>query len=289
MALFSDRFGFSPKKALQIEAMDDGLRNRIWSVLWQHLMQIDLFERYYGGSFIRSELWDRFLRKSIDDLPDGFGKQLDLIKGSFQRSSWHRVFDILEFIAQRYPSFDCEDEDYKVPTVSAFVEQVNQVLEEEGSGYRFIGNAISPVTSQDEINEVESALDSSPPVAEHLQRALELLSDREQPDYRNSIKEAISAVESIANLISGGKSESLGRALPQLESQLGLELHGAFRRALENLYGWTSDAGGVRHAMVEESGLTQEDARFMLIVCSAFVNYLKTKAVNTGISLDSTA
>ncbi len=289
MELFSERLGYKPKKALQIETMDDGLRNRLWSVVRRHLRDTYDIEFSDDQEFIRDELWDRHLRNSIDDLPERIDKRLDAVKQSFRRASWHEVLDLLEFIAQNYP--DCEyfeeDEDYVAPTLGRFLEEINRVFEEETSGYRFIQNTISPLTSKDEIEEVEVALDSPAPVALHIQRALELLSDKEQPDYRNSIKESISAVESIGNLIADVKGESLGAVLPQLEKQLGLQLHGALRKALGSLYGWTSDEGGVRHALLEESDLTQEDARFMLIVCSAFVNYLKTKAANAGISLDA--
>jgi hypothetical protein len=55
-------------------------------------------------------------------------------------------------------------------------------------------------------------------------------------------------------------------------------LHPAFREALSKMYGYTSDADGIRHSLMEESRLDGDDARFMLVTCSAFVNYLKAKA-----------
>ncbi len=158
-------------------------------------------------------------------------------------------------------------------------------MEEEFSGYRFLDNIIVPLTSQDELSEIEDALYAPSPVATHVQRALEMLSDKEQPDYRNSIKESVSAVESMVNLISGVQNPSLRAALPKLEERLGHKLHGAKRQALLSLYGWASQEA--RHGLLEESHLTQEDARFALIVCSAFVNYLRAKEANAGISLDS--
>ncbi len=46
------------------------------------------------------------------------------------------------------------------------------------------------------VKEVEEALECRyTPVKRHLSNALELLSDRENPDYQNSIKESITAVE----------------------------------------------------------------------------------------------
>jgi len=44
------------------------------------------------------------------------------------------------------------------------------------------------------------------------------------------------------------------------------------------LYGYTSDSGGIRHALSDEDVTpTFEDAKFMLVSCSAFINYLKAK------------
>ena len=41
------------------------------------------------------------------------------------------------------------------------------------------------------------------------------------------------------------------------------------------LYGYTSDESGIRHAgRIDGKGTTFAEAKFMLIACSAFVNYL---------------
>ncbi len=46
----------------------------------------------------------------------------------------------------------------------------------------------------------------------------------------------------------------------------------------KKLYGWTSDACGIRHGEYPDSFLCGEsEARYMLIICSAFINYLITK------------
>ena len=54
---------------------------------------------------------------------------------------------------------------------------------------------------------------------------------------------------------------------------VGRFLEGGFLK----LYGYTNDSDGIRHAMLEESQLTQADAVYFLVSCSAFVNYLKSK------------
>ncbi len=154
---------------------------------------------------------------------------------------------------------------------------VNRVLEDELSAYRFVNNIFTEFTDKQEIEMLENALTDKdfPNVKAHLQRALELLSDRKNPDYRNSIKESISAVESIAKEIAQKPKAELGEALKEIERKG--KLHGAMKNAFLNLYGYTSDANGIRHALMEEPNLTADDAKFFLLTCTSFTNYLKAK------------
>jgi hypothetical protein len=86
-------------------------------------------------------------------------------------------------------------------------------------------------------------------------------------------------------LIAGNQKVTLGDALRQLENKLGGSMHPALRNAFNHLYGYTSDAHGIRHALLGKSDLDVEDAKFMLIACSAFINYLVVKADKAGIQL----
>ena len=109
------------------------------------------------------------------------------------------------------------------------------------------------------------------------------LSDRLTPDYRNSIKESISALESIAKVISKNPKDSLGAALDKIKGKL--KIHPALERGFKQIYGYTSDTDGIRHALTEETTCDFADAKFMLVSCSAFINYLVIKANKAGISL----
>ena len=47
------------------------------------------------------------------------------------------------------------------------------------------------------------------------------------------------------------------------------------KTAFSVLYGYTSNENGIRHALTENNtNATINEARFMLVTCSAFVNYL---------------
>ena len=58
-------------------------------------------------------------------------------------------------------------------------------------------------------------------------------------------------------------------------------LHPALAGAFQKLYGYTSDADGIRHALMEESNLDLADASLMLVACSGFVSYLLAKNAGT--------
>lgn len=152
-------------------------------------------------------------------------------------------------------------------------------MEEEKSGYRIVKNRVSKITDKDEIKSVEDSI-SNPygAVGTHMKKALELYSDRENPDYVNSIKESISAVESMCCVITGesGAQATLGKMLDKLENN-GVEIHSAQKEAFKKLYGFTSDAGGIRHGSIDYTNAKSEDALYMLVACSSFINYLKVK------------
>jgi hypothetical protein len=109
----------------------------------------------------------------------------------------------------------------------------------------------------------------------HFASALQKLTDRENPDYRNSIKESISAVESACKILTKRENAMLPDALKFLASQRAF--HPAFKESLVKLYGWTSDESGIRHSIKDADNVERVDAQFILVACSAFVNYLLTR------------
>jgi hypothetical protein len=140
-------------------------------------------------------------------------------------------------------------------------------------GYRAIRDEIVPITSSVEIAEIEAATKRQPGfegVAEHINTALALLGKKPDPDYRNSIKDSISAVEGTVKLLAGEKSGGIDAALKILDRKT--PLHPAFKSALSKLYGYTSDEDGIRHPILDESqaDATFAEAKFMLVACSAF-------------------
>ncbi len=74
----------------------------------------------------------------------------------------------------------------------------------------------------------------------------------------------------------GEGKATLGQALKKIEQKY--ELHPALRNAFGKMYEYTSDEDGIRHALLEMDSLRYGDALYMLVTCSAFVNYLIEKS-----------
>ncbi len=288
MELFSQRKGLKlVKSVMQVDGMDNDLRNGLWNAL--DIFYWDCVEHILGRHILSAErnrhiailvrlLWHIYFKKPIDTLDDDWTMARRVIREYFFNCHWYEVYDFIEFVANSYPDDSVNSE---------FMDFCNSVLERELSAYRFVGGKIAQITSEEEVSEIEKALEISGPykaVKTHLKRALDLLADRKSPDYRNSTKESISAVESICNLITKDKKATLGQALKKIEER-GISLHPALESAFSNLYGYTSNAEGIRHALLDEPNLSFEDAKFMLVSCSAFVNYLITKASKAGVKI----
>lgn len=214
--------------------------------------------------------WANFFKLPEHTSPANFAghkNSNDFIWKFFEDAEWHRIYDFIEFLL--------------VSSHGKLAPEINEVLEREVAGYRVLNGIISPISDSTLIDAINSGIESSRGDSlhgayDHLVTSLRFLSNREQPDYRNSIKESISAVESAVSAITGRNTPNINDALAVLGERG--SLHPALKSAFSKLYGWTSDEDGIRHALMQQSSLGFEDAQFMLVACSAFVHYMVAKA-----------
>lgn len=280
---FSERMGYkNPRTVIQSESMDDSLRNSLWNVIYELFFRSFLKNTYYSQDYEFGRtfrlLWIRFYGSKIDEAPDHPYHCVEFIKEHFFDSQWYEVYDFIEFLIAYYSI---------ASDVNTFIDILNRILEEKLSGFRVISKKIAPIISKSEVTSIESALQINETVSYHINESLKLLSDKAKPDFRNSIKESISSVEAIARLITGNPKAVLGTALTEIEKAGNLQIHGALRSGFSSLYGWTSDDQGIRHSLVDAPSLFQEDAVYMLVACSAFVNYLYAKTLKVGLKLST--
>lgn len=270
--LFSQRKGFKPvKNTIQSDSVDTDLRCALWDAI--HLC---ILKEYKNGSLIDciegsnldllfKRYWHLYFKRPVDSIPQSIHMGIESIRDYFFKCKWFEIYDFIEFTIKNCPE----------KLSKHFRDFCNETLEREKSGYRFVNFQLVDISSPKEIESIEEAIKKSSKfygVQEHLKTSLVFLSDRKNPDYRNSIKESISAVESLVKVVTKDEKGTLGSALKVLRKNN--DLHPAFEKSLSILYGYTSDADGIRHSLLEKSSLTYTDAKFMLVTCTAFMNYI---------------
>lgn len=279
--LFSQRMGIKPlKTVIQIDSMDLDLRNGLWNCLSLHCWNNIYDANYYDTSSWKIRdlvkiLWLDYFKSPIDQIPIRWSNIFVIIKKFFFQAEWNEVYDFIEFIVQNQNDH----------ANGQFSFACNDILKREVSAYRFIQEKIVKISSEEEISAIEEALSKATPlkpVYQHLKTALDFLSNRTNPDYRNSIKESISAVEAICKLIVEIPKATLVEAVKKLKDNK-VEIHPALEQAFLKMYAYTSNESGIRHALMDEPDLKFIDAKFMLVSCSAFINLLIDKSAEAGI------
>lgn len=281
MSLFSERYGYvKPRDILVRECINIDIQNAICSAfdyLYRIYNRIDTnVGRGYEDSYKAMEMaiWIQFQNMRRNDFYTHTGHLV--VATTFLESNviWYKKLDMLEFAIKWM--FENYNDNAHQDALKKFVKYLNIRFQILGFAYRIVNNQIVEITSEEEIVEIEEALKVSDPIAEHLSTSMALLSQRPNPDYRNSIKESISAVEYICREITG--KTTLGDALKELDKK-GLQLSNMLKTAFEKLYVYTNDkATGIRHALMDEKDAPSfDEAKFMLVACSAFVNYINAK------------
>lgn len=280
MPLFSERNNLCPKKILQVECINYDLKVALWNIFYElylYHFTSTLSNKTVQERYFFEEIFVNFFKIPLDQVHSFTLKYeyVNRIKNSafFNNSEnfpWYKPYDFLEFVLKN---------DYDKKRAKDLESEIKKILKKEVSGYRLIKSQFTRIISDVEINEVEKAINNnaSNKVTIHLEQALIHLSNKESPDYRNSIKESISAVESFCKILTGNPNITLGPALESLEEKANIQINPALKEGFKKIYGWTSSADGIRHGLMDEPNVRFEDAQFMLTACSAFINYLSEK------------
>lgn len=283
---FSEAHGMgSCNTQMQIDDLDDRTRNILFNVISKSL---DEQFRFYDvvRKRIQTPQEDHFCRNVLTLVfekklePDGYysvDSIMPYIEKVFDNAVYNELFDLIETICMyRYD----DNEQYKL---SELYKILNYIFEQEYVGYRFVDGKITPITDENEIKSIEDACNNEfEGTRTHIKKAVGFIADREHKDYQNCIKESISAVESICSIVAEQKKSLLGDALKNLKKK-GIKIHPQLESAFLKLYDYTNSEKGIRHANgMFESDVTFEEAKFMLVSCSAFVNYLTANYGKVG-------
>lgn len=163
-----------------------------------------------------------------------------------------------------------------------FSDIISNCLERARSAYAvYDGDTIVPISSEAEGAALALALKaaSSPGLLgpkRHLKNAATELANG---NWADSVRESIHAVEAVAKVIAPeAKNDALKGALAAVAKKH--NVHEAMQRGFANLYGFTSNEQGIRHALLDKGDADVDgiDAQYMLGACASFVSYLLARA-----------
>ena len=217
-------------------------------------------------------LWTEAHQELISGIRYGEGV-LGAIQARVLRGSAIDFYDWIGFVHHGLGEFAIDHGDPTLAPLSGiWSTQCNERFEQHKAAWRFIRGELCPVSGPEEIESLENAheaVESSDKLEgcrTHYRQALSCFAGS---DYANTGKEAISALESLAQ-VATGRNKTLGQLTDDLVSLAGLHVtHGAM---ISKLYVLTSDAG-YRHALKEgQTPPTEAEARFILVTVSAYLN-----------------
>jgi hypothetical protein len=262
---FSQRHGFADYSAvIQADSLNERTRTDLWNFAIHPFCIGDLWTPMTSPLISPEMVWVNHLARPTDKYHSS--PYFNALHEIAFDGEWYRVYDLVEFLVQNIG-------DYRQERLAG---RINAVLALNRAGYRVVNGYVVPITNEAELSSIEGAIASPLSGAgEHIKRALALFADRENPNYAKAIQEAISAAESAAQVLAGQRGITLGKALTVVERQQPPVMHPALLKGWGQMYGFTSDNGGIRHALHEgtaplAAGLNL--AQYFIISCSAFVN-----------------
>ncbi len=115
---FSERMGFRPvADVIQVDSMNDALRNGVWNILYEMEFGSEQFigiQNLYGGLALKTEpckpgieafsraLWADYHKLPVDSRPNPNSRILEQIRHHFFACAWHAVYDFVEFCLTYY-------------------------------------------------------------------------------------------------------------------------------------------------------------------------------------------
>ena len=278
---FEQAEGVEPlPSCLQLKEMSPELRARLWSVF--HKLLAEVRQKSYSGVEDELEgqlvdvLYDWYVIRCCepdDEFVPSYEYWLNELKSLFVEGHYTKVFGFLQWVLRH------ESKPYGLDL------GVDEALRESRAVYALFDNdTIVPIGSDAERETLvrafaDVAASEFHGARVHLRNAG---SELTAGNYGPSIRESIHAVEAVARVLEPG-ANTLAPALSKLEKSL--RIHPALRNGFGNLYGFTSDEKGIRHALLDQpvAQVDETDALYMLGSCAAFVSYLINRARQAGL------
>ena len=205
---------------------------------------------------------------------------------------WEKAYDFCERIyshltqdVQHY-MLDERTITTKAQAQAFFAEELQRLFEEESLGYEFRDGLVQkrgkPHTT-DQVHKAERTLvDQRLDAARmHFSKALGYFRDRKKPDYANTVKEAVCAVEAAAKeLFAQSNAKTLGEFINWAVSEKQNLVPKMIGQTFIGLYGFRGSGEGVTHGATSGGAVTAELSEYVLGVAASQILLLAELARN---------
>lgn len=270
---FEQREGLSALPSqLQRGEISRELRAKLWACVYDAIRP-SLSHIYQGHGQWYEILRDVHVERAHRRVDQFRASQsIEQLGATFDSGSYDKVYGWLDFVIQHSR---CPGD---------LAKRINVILVNGRSAYRIIGGVIAPLGSEQDAANFERSLQDTSVTTfsgahSHLRQAASKLTNG---SFADSVRESISAVESVARVLE--PSGEFSKALQQLENKIAI--HPALKKGFSAIYGYTSDQQGIRHALLDsaEAVVDETDAIFFLGACASFVSYLIGKSRAAGLA-----
>ncbi len=272
---FSDTYGFAPQPDSKPddhlpgwvrEAITNEIRGFVDNPPLASLPGIDVY------ALFRPYIW-QVLDREPPGNPMG-GPWSFYIPKTLMECLWWQFYDIVQQISQLVSQQWGDECSINIS------ERVNTVFAREGIPWKIedgeVVRALAP-SIQEQIREA-SALLTNPRFEgpdEQFKRAIGCMNQRPGPDEENCVKDAVGALEGVANIIAGTTGAQLNTLLHQEPFQSGI--HPTIRQSIEKIYAYRGAAPGVGHSQVGPATVSIAEATWVLATSAATILYFVAK------------
>ena len=283
---FSQRYGYEPlPEPMRLEKLSDDLRREIWNIARQFLKAISVDQVEYEFSFsvrrLMEQVLGRVLKKPEDEIRTDYLAVCSLFKQIILAYNFNLVLDLIETVLNEGKETEIS------PYCILIAENIRDIFENHGAAYRLDVEEHSiqffPRTSEEQGKATQRAIQTvreggMKGAETHLREAAKAINKGDKKSLAQAVADSIHAVESVARLIDPNANRTLTPALRSLK-EAGAIKHHKLMGAFSQLYDYTNDEQGIRHALLEKDSpdVELDEAVLMFGACAVFSAYLVNK------------
>lgn len=300
---FSQRNGFDPTRGAGpiVDDAPEWLRREYLVRILNKLTYVDFDSRYKNDGRLPLGIKVLHERLSIETRrtmePDDWDSWRcdEGLQDTLLHCEWYQFYDCVETVGEvlreTEPQYEADRDisdflgtpSYEEFGFSYYRDGVNELFEKHNVAWRMNTNGeLQTALPKDLADRIVSAerklIDEFQPARVHYSKARSYILGTSK-DPENSIKESISAVESVCRVLYP-KAATLGKALAHMRNE------GIFAAKLltviERFYEYSNDEPGIRHGGRQVPAVQILDAELALHICTAFIRYVIEGKKTTG-------